>query len=113
MEDTNDLLKEVQASMGRMQKEHPAYMAPFGMFMKKAEGDGALTAKTKELISVALSVSSGCKWCIAFHVKGALDAGASREEIIEACYVAVLMGGGPSMMQMGRVMKALDDYGAK
>jgi AhpD family alkylhydroperoxidase len=113
MEDTNELLKEVQSSMGKMQKEYPSYMAPFGMFMKKAEGEGALTTKTKELISVALSVTSECKWCIAFHVKNALDSGASKEEIMEACYVAVLMGGGPAMMQMGRVMKALDDYGAK
>jgi AhpD family alkylhydroperoxidase len=113
MEDTNELLREVQSSMGKMQKEYSAYMAPFGMFMKKAEGEGALTTKTKELISVALSVTSECKWCIAFHVKNALDSGANKEEIMEACYVAVLMGGGPAMMQMGRVMKALDDLGAK
>ena len=53
MEDTNELLKEVQASAGKMQKEYPSYMAPFGNFMKKAEGVGALTTKTKELISVA------------------------------------------------------------
>jgi AhpD family alkylhydroperoxidase len=113
MENTNELLKEVQDSMGKMQKEYPSYMAPFGMFMKKAEGEGALTMKTKELISVALSVTSECKWCIAFHVKNALDSGANKEEIMEACYVAVLMGGGPAMMQMGRVIKALEDYGAK
>lgn len=113
MENTNELLKEVQASVGKMQKEYPTYMAPFGMFMKKAEGEGALTKKTKELISVALSVTSECKWCIAFHVKKALDSGANKEEIMEACYVAVLMGGGPAMMQMGRVMKALEDLGAK
>lgn len=113
MEETNALLGEVSESMGRMQKEYTSYMAPFGMFMKKAEGDGALPAKTKLLIAVALSAYSECKWCIAFNIKNALDAGATREEVMEACYVAVLMGGGPKMMQMGRVMKALDDLGAK
>jgi len=112
MEDTNDLLKEVQASMGRMQKEHPAYMAPFGMFMKKQRRWGTYGKDQGAYICCAFCFL-WMQWCIAFHVKGALDAGASREEIIEACYVAVLMGGGPSMMQMGRVMKALDDYGSK
>lgn len=110
MENTNDLLNEVGSSMARLQKEYPAYMTPFGMFMKKAEGDGALSIKIKEIISVALAVSSGCKWCIAIHVKNALDAGATKEEIIESCFVAVLMGGGPALMHTQLVLKALDEY---
>ena len=46
-------------------------------------------------------------------MKNALDSGASKEEIMESCYVAVLMGGGPAMMQIRRVMKALEDLEKK
>lgn len=58
---------------------------------------GALDVKTKELISVAIAVYSRCEYCIAFHVHKALEAGANREEMVEAAMVAVAFGGGPSM----------------
>ncbi|MFC1939036.1 carboxymuconolactone decarboxylase family protein [Chloroflexota bacterium] len=58
---------------------------------------GKLDAKIKELIAAAIGLSIQCKYCIVYHVHGALKEGATREEIIEAAFTAVGMNGGPSL----------------
>lgn len=54
--------------------------------------------KAKELMALSIAVCVRCDGCIAYHVHDALEAGASRDEIAEAIGVAVLMGGGPSVV---------------
>jgi len=110
MEDMNETLREVKRSLAQMGKEYPELMKAFSGFMGEVEKEGALSTKTKELISVALSVVKECKWCIAFHVKNALNAGATKKEIMEACFVAALMGGGPALMYTQLAVKAVEDY---
>ncbi len=85
-------------------------MQPFSSFLKSVEEKGALDTKTKELISVSLSIATRCKWCIAFHVKNALDAGAASDEVMEACFVAVLMAGGPALMYTQLAVKAIEEF---
>jgi AhpD family alkylhydroperoxidase len=109
MEDMKETLDEVKKSLGDLGKHYPDLMKAFSGFMGAVEKEGALSHKTKELISIALSVVCKCKWCIAFHVKNALDAGAKKEEIMETCFVAALMGGGPALMYTQLVVKALED----
>jgi len=103
-------LDEVMTTVQRAIKENPREAKAFMEFVEKAEGKGVLDVKTKELISVALSIAEHCEWCIAFHVKNALEAGATRKEIMEASFVAVLMGGGPSLMYVKLVMDAIDEF---
>ncbi len=103
-------LDEVMSTVERAMKENPEEAGAFMVFVGKAEKKGALDVKTKELISIALSIAEHCEWCIAFHVKNAITAGATKEEIMEACYVAVLMGGGPSLMYLKLVMDAIDEF---
>lgn len=66
---------------------------------------GAIDTKTKELISVAIAAYSRCEYCIVFHVFKALEAGASRAEIMDAAMVAVAFGGGPSMAYSVTLLK--------
>ena len=110
MEDMNETLGEVKKSLAHMGKKYPDLMKAFSGFMGEVEKEGALSHKTKELISIALSIVAHCKWCIAFHVKNALDAGATKEEVMEACFVAALMGGGPALMYTQLAVKALEDF---
>lgn len=70
-----------------------AFMGLLGAAYKPA----AMDLKTKELISVAIGAYNRCEYCIVFHVFKALEAGASREEVMEAAMVAVAFGGGPTM----------------
>ncbi|MEJ2248503.1 MAG: carboxymuconolactone decarboxylase family protein [Candidatus Lokiarchaeota archaeon] len=109
MKDAKDLLKEIEETFQEYGQINPEAMNGFKKFMSKTKEDGALSRKMKEIIGVALSVSRHCEWCVPFHVKNALDAGATKQEIMEACLVAVMMGGGPSLMFTKKVLEALED----
>jgi alkylhydroperoxidase/carboxymuconolactone decarboxylase family protein YurZ len=47
---------------------------------------------------------------IAKHIDGAVMAGATKEEILDACMLAVIMGGGPKLMYMNIVYEELEKY---
>lgn len=113
MGEMKDLLKQVNSSLGNFSKESPKEMGGFANFLQAVETKGALDVKTKELIAISLSIASHCHWCIAYHVDAAFKNGAKKEEIIEASWVAVLMGGGPSLMYMQLVEDAINDFGSK
>ncbi len=107
-----DRLEEINRLMAQLLQEYPEETRAFMGFMKASQGGPALSAKHKELINVALSIAARCGWCIALHVRGALDAGATRDEIMEAAFQAVLMNGGPALMHLTPVVQALDEFGA-
>ena len=70
----------------------------------------ALPLREKELINVALAIAGQCDWCIAVHVKHAIDAGASRDEIVESGFMAVIMHGGPALMYLIPLLEAVDEF---
>jgi AhpD family alkylhydroperoxidase len=105
-----ELNRRFAETLNKLAKRHPKFIKAFHSFFEAAEGEGALGRKTKELISVALAVKSQCPYCIAFHVKNALELGATEEEIIESAYLAVLMGGGPALAYMSYVFDALEEF---
>ena len=106
-----DRLNGIMASMGELGKNDPETMKHFGAFMASSVKDGALDTKTKELMSLGMSMVSRCKYCISLHVKNAVDAGATKEEILETCVLAVLMGGGPAMAQTVEVIDSMRQCG--
>ena len=111
MASMKERLEEAGKSMEILGKEYTGLQGPFGVLKRHAiEDDGALPSKTKRLIALALAVTSGCEWCIAIHTKGSLDAGATKDEIIEACYAAVVMAGGPALLHIQIVMKAIEEF---
>jgi len=75
-----------------------------------AHGEGALDAKTKELLAVAISVAIRCDPCVTYHVEGARKKGATREEIAETLGLAVYMGAGPSAMYAAQALEAYDQH---
>ena len=91
----------------------PDLMKGFFQMGKANYADGALSAKVKELMALAIGVSLRCEGCIAAHVKSAMDYGATREEVAEAVSTAVHMGGGPSMVYAGEALRAYDQFAAK
>jgi len=70
----------------------------FREFMKKANAPGALDARTKKLIAVALSTAQHCAPCLKIHVRGALDMGISKVELDEAAGLAFEFAGCPAYM---------------
>lgn len=102
-------LERAQRWMKEFGKTNPESMKSFQTMMEAVEKEDVLSAKTKELIAIATAITEQCEWCIAFHVNNALESGATKEEIREAAWVAVLMGGGPALMHAGLVLEALED----
>ena len=74
-------------------------------------GAASLTVAQKELIALGIGLAVRCENCIYAHVRSAALAGATREQIIEAAGVAVLMQGGPTYTYLPRVIEALDAVG--
>ena len=109
MQDTQEVLQEIDTNMAALGKDTSKQLLAFGNLSKAVKSAGALNEKTKELIGLALAVASHCHWCIAIHTKNALRQGATKEEILEAGWIAVQMGGGPSLMYLQVVQKALED----
>lgn len=88
--------------------ELPAPMGAFGRLRGAATADGALSAKVKELMALAIGVHAGCEGCVSYHVQDALRAGATREELLETIGVAVFMGGGPAVICGCEAFDAVD-----
>ncbi len=72
----------------------PAPAEAFKAFSQSVFADGALPAKTKQLIAVALAHVTQCPYCIRSHTKAAMQHGVTAEEIMEAIWVAAEMRAG-------------------
>ena len=90
------------------ESEYGAVVSAFRRFTAAAHADGALSRKQKELIAIAASIIKGCERCISYHVRAAVAAGATPEEIVEAGFVAVIMDGGPALAHFGPLLEAID-----
>jgi len=110
MKKNAERLQEIKELIGNLQKDVPEQMAAFNKFMMATEKSTTLDSKQVELINVALAISAQCEWCISLHVKGALGAGATKQEILEAAMQAVLMHGGPALMYMIPVENAIEEF---
>ena len=77
---------------------------------QKTFEDGSLSKKYKELIAIGISLVNSCESCLEWHIKQALDAGATLEEVIEALEVGFEMGIGPTTVTSRFAMKVLKYY---
>lgn len=101
-----ELTRRVSANLATLRSGTPEVLQAFGELGRAATAAGALDAKTKELIALALGVAAHCDACIGFHVQALVRLGASRQEIDEALAVATYMGGGPSLMYAANAIAA-------
>jgi AhpD family alkylhydroperoxidase len=85
----------------------PEIGGAFRTFYEACKEKGVLDAKTKELLMAALACAFRCPHCTEEHVQGALDAGASKEEVTEALLIAAVEGAGTQLAWHG---KALQKY---
>ncbi|MCL5743844.1 MAG: carboxymuconolactone decarboxylase family protein [Acidobacteria bacterium] len=85
----------VSKDLARKRRElAPDTHAAFETFSQAVFRDGALPAKTKQLIAVAVAHVTQCPYCIRGHTKAALRHGATEQEIMEAIWVAAEMRAG-------------------
>lgn len=104
------LTDDISRNLAYLRKEAGEVMQGFNALGKAASRDGALDAKTKELMATALGVAAHCDGCIGFHVRALVRLGATKRELAEALGMAVYMGGGPSLMYAANALAAWDEF---
>lgn len=87
-----------------LERETPELWKDYLSLAERASSDGAISAKVKELIMVALSIALRCEPCLIVHLKRALKLGATRAEIAETLAVTLLMNGGPADVWSREIM---------
>jgi len=105
-----ELNERVRSRMNEYAVESPDIMKGFSELHKEAMADGALSKKIKELIALGIAICIRCDGCLAYHVFDSLKAGASHDEIIATIGVAILMGGGPSVVYGSQALDALKEF---
>lgn len=79
-------------------------------FSKTVFEAGALDEKTKQLIAVAVAHVTQCPYCIHSHTPQALRKGATKEEIMEAIWVAAEMRAGAAYAHANLAMEEMEKY---
>ncbi|MBI1275185.1 carboxymuconolactone decarboxylase family protein [bacterium] len=108
-----EITARISANMKALRKDIAETMQGFSAMAQAATKDGALDKKTKELIALAIGVSTRCDGCIGFHTEALVRLGATREEVEETLGMAVYMGGGPSLMYAADAIMAYEQYKTK
>ena len=111
MLDWNGYRDELGARIGELAKLSPDTVRGYSVLTAAGGKTNHLDAKTRELISLAVAVTTRCDGCITVHVDAALREGANREEIAEALGVAVAMNAGAALVFSSRVLDAVAAHG--
>lgn len=92
----------------QLKEDAPNIARGFGGMFQALMKEGALSVREKELIALAIGLAVRCGPCINLHVKKCLKAGATRDQVLEAAGVAVMMQGGPSFTYVPEVIRAVE-----
>ena len=103
----SELLPTIQKAFGALGKSNPKMVKAYMALGEASAENDVLDAKTRELISLAVAVTTRCDGCLAVHSQQAVKHGASREEIAEALGVAVAMNAGAALVYSARAMDAV------
>jgi len=105
-----ETIDELRPSAQQLQQAIPDVWAAYVNMHRAVLRDGALSAKHKELIALAIAVTRECDGCIVTHARGAARRGASAEEAAEALGVAVLLNGGPGTVWGPRAFASFKEF---
>lgn len=91
----------------------PETDAAFKSFSQKVFAEGALPAKTKQIIAVAVAHVTQCPYCIKGHTKAALQHGATEQELMEAIWVAAEMRAGGAFAHAALAITEMEKAASK
>jgi len=106
--EVKEFFEKFKNDVAKMKEQAPDTVNGFAAMFSKIMKDGALSLREKELVALGIGVVQRCAPCIRLHVQKSLDAGATRQQILEAASVAVMMGGGPAYTHIPLVMETLE-----
>lgn len=91
----------------KMDSLAPEVMKAFWAFDKAAVADGAIPVKYKELIAIAVALTTQCPYCIDIHSGNARRAGATDAEIVEAAMIAASLPAGAAVTHATHALPSL------
>lgn len=94
--------------IGEIGKLSPDSVGGYLMASGAGSKTGHLDEKTRQLISLAVAVTTRCDGCICVHSQKAVQNGATKEEISEALGVAIAMNAGAALVYSARALDAVD-----
>ncbi len=94
LKDWIDHLTKSRMAGSALMKASPKLMGAFQHLGAAQNGAGAIDRKTRELIALAVAVTTRCETCIAGHVKAAVAAGVTEAELADAMGTAIAMNAG-------------------
>lgn len=111
MNDWNAYRGQLKERIGEIGQLSPDTVRGYATLSGAGAKTGHLDAKTRELIALAVAVTTRCDGCITVHVDAAIKAGASRDEVAEALGVAVALNAGAALVYSARVLDAYAAHG--
>jgi AhpD family alkylhydroperoxidase len=105
-----DVRDQLRAPARELRHQIPQVYAGYRELHDAAMADGALDARTKELIALAIAISKECDGCIAAHARAAVLRGATPAEAAEAIGVTFVMNGGPGTVYGPRAFAAFQEF---
>lgn len=108
MHDWTGYLQQLGQGIGGLAKLSPGTVQGLTTLGEAGEKTGHLDARTRELIALAVAVTTRCDGCIGAHAAAAAKAGATREQVAEALGVAVALNAGAATVYAARALDALE-----
>lgn len=109
MSNDNELFTKATAENAKKKADlAPKQIEAWRTFSRTVFKEGVLDEKTKQLIAVAVAHVTQCPYCIRAHVPQALKKGASKEEIMEAIWVAAEMRAGAAYAHATIALDAME-----
>jgi AhpD family alkylhydroperoxidase len=105
-----DLLGTIKRSYNRLGDTNPKMLEAYRSVAAAQGSNGALDSKTRELISMAVAVTTRCDGCISSHAAAAAKAGATEAEMSDALGVAIALNAGAAYVYSLRAMEAFSEF---
>lgn len=110
--DWNNYQAELTKSIPEFAKLTPDSLKGYQTLSAANSKNSLLGEKVRQLISIAVAVTTRCDGCITVHTAEALKHGATKDEIAEALGVAVALNAGAALVYSARTLDAVDAYTA-
>ncbi|HEY3261429.1 MAG TPA: carboxymuconolactone decarboxylase family protein [Pseudonocardiaceae bacterium] len=84
----------------------------FAGLYERAYADGAASALTKELVALGTSIGRSCEPCAEYHIRRAIELGATRGALVESLFVAFLAAGSVTTPAVRRLVRLVTEHTA-
>ncbi|MVW72733.1 carboxymuconolactone decarboxylase family protein [Bordetella sp. 15P40C-2] len=105
-----ETLTNLRQAGSKLAQENPTVAAAYRGLNEAVNGGSVLDAKTRELIALAVAVTTRCDGCISSHAAAARKAGVTEAELAEALGTAIALNAGAAYVYSTRALEAFGQF---